>query len=300
MELLRELLTSDNESTQIARSDEAAQGYRGVTNQPLTPNPLTPASARSRDSLRDGKHRGATNQALTANPLAPASARSKDALIGGKPVRFAGPREFTAVVLIIGVTMVVYLCFWGLYDVTKEVEKQSNRFNNARKKVFERGLGSASKKSPQSRPKISIPPLTPTPTRIVAPDTQQIREMVVGVVNGELGNLDGRTVGEYLYLTLQITNLGTKPTTYPSWARPDLRVTLRDQNGHSFERIPSGTQDGIRINPGCTITDILVFEQAPAFVAMDLNLPIPGRGESFQFRIPAGFIRRTPPPESTP
>ena len=68
--------------------------------------------------------------------------------------------------------------------------------------------------------------------------------MVVGVVNGGLGNLDGRTIGEYVYLTLQITNLGTKPTTYPSWARPDIRVTLRDQNGHSFERIHRGHKMG--------------------------------------------------------
>ena len=64
MELLRELLTSANESTQIARSDEAAQGYRGVTNQGLTPNSLTPASAHSRDTLMDGKHRVSNQSGL--------------------------------------------------------------------------------------------------------------------------------------------------------------------------------------------------------------------------------------------
>jgi hypothetical protein len=91
---LRDLLADDGRATGVVRSGGAWKRDRGATNEPIT-------------------LRSETHQPFSRNPLAPASERSKDRLIGGKPVRFTGPREFTAVVLMVAVMAVVYLCFWG-------------------------------------------------------------------------------------------------------------------------------------------------------------------------------------------
>jgi hypothetical protein len=44
-----------------------------------------------------------------------------------------------AVTLIVAISSVAYLCFLGLRDVAKDVEKQSNRFNKTRKEQIQRG-----------------------------------------------------------------------------------------------------------------------------------------------------------------
>jgi hypothetical protein len=45
-----------------------------------------------------------------------------------------------AVVLMVAVMGVAYLSFWGLHDVAKEVEKQGNRSNSARRELVQNGF----------------------------------------------------------------------------------------------------------------------------------------------------------------
>jgi hypothetical protein len=135
--------------------------------------------------------------------------------------------------------------------------------------------------------------------------------MVVGVAGALIGPVRLRsrpTPSEYFSLTLRITNLAAKPVTYQSWSRSHLPVTLRDNNRSYYNRIafnpedlPAGAVDQAVIEPGQSITDVLVFEPVGGLIwSLELDLPVEGSEEVYRFSIPMGLVRRVPPPMDFP
>jgi hypothetical protein len=162
----------------------------------------------------------------------------------------------------------------------------------------------------------STPP--PDDGRIRAPATKQIEDLAVGVSAARIGPIqfkDNRYLsGEYLTLTLRITNLGRRPFDYKSWSQRKIGVMLRDQNRNYYNRImiedPPIVEQSIL--PGQTIVDVIAFEPPlKLFGYLELDLPshiyisylfnIPGmlieRGESPK---PPQIRENTPPPPTPP
>src|SRR5262249_6807462 len=154
---------------------------------------------------------------VSPHPLAPASARSKEALIGGKPVRFTGSRQFTAVVLIVALMFGGYLVFMWWVQTMHEISTTGEKVAESKKKKIQPGgLDSATKRSGKPKPKISVPSSTPVLTRTVAPDAQRIGDIVVSV---ETAQRRLKPV-EHLSLTLRITNLSSQEVTLNLWSQP--------------------------------------------------------------------------------
>jgi len=128
--------------------------------------------------------------------------------------------------------------------------------------------------------------------RAVVPTASQIGDMVVAVQTVRLGQINQPVQGEYLSVTLRITNVSKKPISYASWSGPDIPVMLRVEQGAFYNRVPLPKQEARSINPNETIRDTLVFEPPPALKHLEMDLPIPGSDRSFHFRIPFSQVER--------
>src|SRR5262245_49277869 len=75
---------------------------------------------------------------------------------------------------------------------------------------------------------------------------------------------------EHLVLTVRVTDVGTAPFEYRSWARSQQPL-LRDHHHNYYNQVlfpvddpPSEHTPAATLEPGRTITDVLVFEAPPA------------------------------------
>jgi hypothetical protein len=261
-DVLRELLAEEGGSSGAGRSPKAKAGYRGVTNEPLPP------------PTED-------DPPFVRNSLAPASARSKDRLVGGKGVRFTGSREFTAVVLIVGVMAAGYLVYWGLHGLYRDIERASDRFAVHKEKGYNPATGSATKRT--SKVKAANAPPSQRETRIEAGNPQKIGVTEVCVVSARRG-------AEGLTITLRITNHSPTPITYYK-----KQLTLRDRAGapQNYPLLGPPTENP-KVGGRETIEDVLEFGPTPVMLKLDLELPAPGSDERFEFSIPPTFIQTAP------
>ena len=137
--------------------------------------------------------------------------------------------------------------------------------------------------------------------RTVSPATAQIGELVVGVINATVGPVKlmrGKDNNTYLKLTLRITNNSKRPATYKSWSHQEHVLTLRDNTKNyynyikfSSDDLPIGSNPFALIEPGKTISDVLVFESLNNPVAY-FELDLPYGGDAFKFAIPYAFTQR--------
>jgi hypothetical protein len=188
--------------------------------------------------------------------------------------------------------------FMGWY--AKEAELLDNTNKNRDKAQF------VKKKAPVE----NFPPLKADRDRVNAPATMKRGNLVVGVFEAKVGpiTLHGReTSKDFLRLTLRITNVGKIPLKYEGWPHPaksaDLRAVFRDVNKNYYNRAdfgksgpPDGTAGEVSIEPGVTITDVLVFEKPPDFVnEFELDLPTFRPTEGYYFRLPSMFVQKRNP-----
>jgi hypothetical protein len=135
---------------------------------------------------------------------------------------------------------------------------------------------------------------------VAAPNAVQIGDLNVSVVSAELGALTRADSARYLLVKVKVTNRSKSPVNFASWGRAKVQVTLKDKQGnfYSIQR-PSG-DDEISIPAGKSIIDKLVFEPPSPFAQLDLDLPIAGTDQAFQFHTGPGFITQpmTPLEES--
>jgi hypothetical protein len=254
---LREFFIAEKRSAQVVGDDEPTGRYRGVTNHPFTPDPLFPAST-----------------------------GSKDRLIAGKPVRFDGPRKYTSVVLVVFLMMAGYAGImwfrdWIIYlDTTGEII-------HTKKKAKYAGLA-----TPVSKPSPKPRSLMPAENRTVAGKPIRIDDLEVCVTEAREGQFQTE---KRLEITLRITNLSKGPSKCPSWSQPVNGLTLRDRtpsmNNHSV--IGPAAQSDRTLKPGETVSETLAFLPTPALFGLDLDLPLWGQAQKFQFDIPVEFIQRT-------
>jgi hypothetical protein len=273
--VLGDLLAEESPPAAVVTSSGAAKRYRGVTNEPISP-------------------RRAIDEPLSRHPLAPASERSKDRLIGGKPIRFNAAREFMAVVLIVGVMAVAYLCFWGLHGEVKRIENVGKGYNEARKKMFVNGIGPRDKT--KDKPKKIDPGLIGRyfGPRTLAPLPVEIDGIEVCVYNALVAKHEQPPAEKHLRITLKVTNRGSVPVQFDSWTRLANGLVLRDRSRkpavHPLVGPPVPKASLVR--PGETIYDTLVFRPTPADCGLELDLPVKGSDKAFLFLIQAQDIQR--------
>jgi hypothetical protein len=127
-------------------------------------------------------------------------------------------------------------------------------------------------------------------TRTVAPETQQIGHLVVGVFQAELSDGDGADRKGRLTVILRVTNRSALPMKFASWSDTTRKAMLTDQYHNYYNRIGSEPQADQVIPPNHTIVDTLQFEKPLPGAALALDLPT--GNQEFQFSLPASFIQR--------
>jgi hypothetical protein len=225
----------------------------------------------------------------------PAPTPKKPAL-DQKPISFGGARTMMAAGSLAVAVVVGYLFIRGFGNSASSLDPPSN------KAVQERAAKTKALADLHAKPKnpmgtVAAAPSTGMPgsaaaasSRTVAPHTEQIGNVVVGVPEAKLVTGGGQSADEYLVITLRITNLSAKPLKYVSWSDPAIKVTLTDQHHNYYNRISSTAEASQEIPQDRTITDTLQFEKPLNGAVLALDLPI---GEQkFEFSLAAGFIQR--------
>jgi hypothetical protein len=128
----------------------------------------------------------------------------------------------------------------------------------------------------------------------------QIDGKSVSVATARVGPVEGRAKGDYLSLTVRITNRTRKPILHQSWARKGIGVILRDLNGRYYIAMPAVEPADKAIAPGETYPEMLVFEATPPGASLDLDLPASEGAAPFQFRLRSLFIELPRPNAPAP
>lgn len=222
---------------------------------------------------------------------------------GSNSVPFRGTRTIAAgICALIGVVFAGGFGWWYLGTV-KSLDTAADVAIERRKESIQKQaappmVGKATVK-PADAAKPAPLPTPPKDERVTAPTTVEIGEMVVGIVSARSGPLDSADARQVLTLGLRITNRSAKPMKYSGWARPEIKVTLRDMYGNFFNRLSFDTVGSeTSIPPGETITDRLIFEKTPFQSEMTLDMPVPGTDKVFKFRITHTFIERAGAPSA--
>jgi hypothetical protein len=222
-------------------------------------------------------------------------AASKKIVVDHKPLPFHGPRAMMAGVLI----AVAGLAFYGFsrwyVDTVISLDTSASLASAKRVARVKDLTGSLGKVRGQPQKTAGAADGTSTPQstvhmRTVAPATAQIGDMVVGVSIAQIGSSNGTSDGEYLTLTLRITNLSEKPITYVSWSAPIRKAVLSDQNHNYYNRVGATPQADQVIQPDLTITDTIQFEKPSPGVVLYLDLP--HGNQKFDFSLPPSFVQR--------
>ena len=148
----------------------------GKLSEFFTPETTTP-KARKNDQ-EDDRYHGITNEPFIPNPLAPASERSKDVFIGGKEVRVRAGRRKMAVVLTFLVLLVGYGGAVSMHGLMGQLEGEGAARKKAQEKaeaaLREKAGGpntaeakpkSKTKAIPKEVPKVVMPTSAPVPAR---------------------------------------------------------------------------------------------------------------------------------------
>jgi hypothetical protein len=221
------------------------------------------------------------------------------ALVSGKPLPF---HRFRTILAAAGIALLVAAGYgfvkWYVgtvrqldRTVTEAVEERSEELKTlARPKV--------TAKPPAPRSSNPPPPLGPKTApsdqwRTVAPTASQIGDLSVAVSAAHGGPITEPVQGDFLTVTLRITNISKIPISYVSWSGPEMGVLLRVENGAFYNPVPLPKREPKSISPNETITDMLVFEPVPAMKSLELDLPIPGGDKSFRFIISYTLVDRT-------
>ncbi len=241
------------------------------------------------------------NDRLPSRTMGPTAAASKKPAKESKPLPFHGPRTMMAAILIAVVALTGYAFSRWYVDTVISLDRTATIASAKRSSQIKALADPLSKGAGQAKVKGSLgtgmggmgmgTPLAARDNRTLAPATAQIGNLVVGVSSAQLGTIDGTTEDECLTLTLRITNLSAKATTYASWSGPTRKAILTDQYHNYYNRIGSSTQTNHAVEPDRTITDTLQFEKPlpGAVLALDLPLGV----AKFEFSLPAAFIQRT-------
>jgi predicted Zn finger-like uncharacterized protein len=266
----------------VAAKRGGENGYQGLTNAPLPP--------RSADD------------ALPAAALvgAAGSERSKDQFIGTKGVRFVGPREFTAVAIMVAAGFVVYFCFWFFVDVTREYSKVSAKNEKNKKAVFQGGpvTTPGGPKAPvkgkgQDSPEAPAAFTPQTAAKAVAPAFVTVAHMQVRVSSASVGPVFPGNEQEFLSIVLEVKNISTVATANLPWPRSTMRLKLRDTSFNVYNLVEKSAKDDVAITPGQTVEDRLFFPRTLASADLLLDLIPSATAMPIQFTIPPEFIART-------
>jgi hypothetical protein len=202
-----------------------------------------------------------------------------------KPISLGGPRTMMAAGSVAAAVAVVvgYLFVRGFGNSASSLDAPSN------KAVQERAAKTKALADLHAKPKNPMGTVATASSRTVAPHTEKIGDVVVGVPEAKLVTGGGQTADEYLVITLRITNLSAKPLKYVSWSDPAIKVTLTDQHHNYYNRISSTAEASQEIPQDRTITDTLQFEKPLNGAVLALDLPM---GEQkFEFSLAAAFIQ---------
>jgi hypothetical protein len=232
-----------------------------------------------------------------ARPPGPLPSASKKIEYGGGSVPFRGTRTIAAAICaLVGLVFAGGIGWWYLGTV-KSLDTAADVAVERRKDAIEKRAAPPAIGKPTPRPaEVAKSAATAAPvvdTRVTAPATAEINEMIVGIVSARLGPIDAGDAREVLTLALRITNSAAKPMTYSGWTKPELKVTLRDMYGNDFKRVARdtvGTETAVK--PGETISDRLIFERTSFLAELNLDLPLAGSERAFKFRILPAFIER--------
>jgi hypothetical protein len=120
----------------------------------------------------------------------------------------------------------------------------------------------------------------PVSTRTIAPQTERIGNLVVGVFEARLSIDNGAGGNGHLTVTVRVTNRAAVPITFVSWSDPTRKVILSDQYNNYYNRIGSDARAERVIQPDQTIVDTLEFEKPLPGAVLALDLP--GGDQNFQ------------------
>lgn len=146
--------------------------------------------------------------------------------------------------------------------------------------------------------------------RPIAPATMQVGDLVVGVSVAEVTPVrihKQDSSVEYLALSLRVTNLAQQAVSYRGLQYSDASFVLRDIDRNYYNRVkffpgefPDDCVEERNIEPGSTITDLVVFEPPNApYKSLELDLPV-SSDSTFRFTIPNSMIRRAVPVAGNP
>jgi hypothetical protein len=243
-----------------------------------------------------------SNEPLPPRAEPPVRTGKKKVLLDGKPPVFHRSRSFIAAMMMAAATMVVLVYMSFFFDSVGAVVKGANNAGKKRGQQLEDLVAPAKPKEKPKRKAMIFPDAPPPPAgekRVTAPATDQIGDMVVGVWSADFRRNDLSPPGDYLSITLRITNRSAKPMVYVSWSQAIMKATLRDFNRNFYNAIKAPPRDPVSIEPGSTITDTIEFEAPPRNIELELDLDVPGK-KSYLFRIPLAVIHNQNPPAAAP
>jgi hypothetical protein len=221
----------------------------------------------------------------------------KKPTLDGKPLPFHGPRTMVGVALLTIGGLLGYGFIRWYTDTVIELDATADKAGARRKAVVTSLVDSHSARdlnasNPLANNSAVTSPgaSTPVSMRTVAPQTERVGHLVVGVFEAQLSNDDGASGKGHLTVTLRVTNRSAVPMTYVSWSDPTRKVVLSDQYNNYYNRIGSDAQTERVIQPDQTIVDTLEFEKPLPGATLALDLP--SGNQNFQFSIPEAFVQR--------
>ena len=223
---------------------------------------------------------------------------TKKPTLDGKPLPFHGPRNMVGFALLaVGGLLGYGFIRWYtdtvvLLDATavNAVARRQARVKSLVDSHVTSNLKTSN--APANNPAVASPGAsTPVSTRTVAPQTERIGHLVVGVFEARLSIDDGAVGKGHLTVTVRVTNRSAVATTFVSWSDPTRKVILSDQYDNYYNRIGSDAQGERVIQPDQTIVDTLEFEKPLPGAVLALDLP--SGDQNFQFSMPTAFVQRT-------
>jgi hypothetical protein len=281
---------SDGGAPRSLRAVEAErlQELFAADNKPKT-------AARSREV--DIRNISDSDDGLPPSSAGPVRVAIKKPTLDGKPLPFHGPRTMVATGLLVG-----YCAFRWYVDTVISLDATAVKAGAKRKAAVKALAESSSLRDPKATDAVAKTPaaglpgavspgaLAPVSTRTVAPETEQIGHLVVGVFQAELSDGDGADGKGRLTLILRVTNRSALPMRFASWSDATCKVMLTDQYRNYYNRIGSEPPADQVIPPNHTIVDTLQFEKPLPGTALALDLPI--GNQEFQFSVPSSFVQR--------
>ena len=225
----------------------------------------------------------------------------KKPALDGKPLPFHGPRAMFAAALLTVVGLVGFGAIRWYMDTVVSLDAATTKAAANRKAAIKSFVDTHSTKALKAgntltkntairQPGTVAPGATVSEsTRTIAPRTEQIGHLVVGVFEAQLTNDDAAGGKGHLTVTLRVTNRSAVPMKFASWSDPVCKVILTDQYNNYYNRTGPAQAEQV-IEPNQTIVDALEFEKPLPGAVLALDLPT--GSQNFQFSMPAAFVQR--------